>query len=129
MIRCVRLWTGDDGNSHFEEGMIDLETAERGDALSKLIASAALTFRETGTGGSWEWHKDPEPRFVITLSGTLEFETKGGEHFTIRPGDVLLAQDHTGTGHRWKLIGTEPWRRAYVVYAEGAALPFKPHSA
>ena len=25
MIRCVRLWTGDDGNSHFEEGSIDLE--------------------------------------------------------------------------------------------------------
>ena len=20
MIRCVRIWTGDDGNSHFEEG-------------------------------------------------------------------------------------------------------------
>ena len=25
MIRCVRIWTGDDRNSHFEEGVIDLE--------------------------------------------------------------------------------------------------------
>jgi len=34
MIRCVRLWTGDDQNSHFEEGVIDLEPGQRGDSLS-----------------------------------------------------------------------------------------------
>jgi quercetin dioxygenase-like cupin family protein len=63
---------------------------------------------------------------VITLSGTLEFETKSGATFTIRPGDVLLAQDNTGTGHTWKLIGEDPWRRAYVVYESGVDLQFKP---
>ena len=66
------------------------------------------------------------PRFVITLSGALEFETKSGAKFTIRPGDVLLAQDNSGTGHKWRLIGDHPWRRAYVVYKEGAELRFKP---
>ena len=125
MIRCVRIWTGADGNSHFEEGVIDLSKGERGDELSAVVAGASLSFQETRSGGSYEWHKDPVPRFVITLSGTLEFETKGGERFTIRPGDILLAQDNTGSGHRWKLIGEEPWRRAYVVYPAGAALPFK----
>jgi hypothetical protein len=125
MIRCVRIWTGADGDSHFEEGMIDLAKGERGDALSTVISGASLSFQETSSGGSYEWHKDPVPRFVITLSGTLEFETKGGERFTIRPGDILLAQDNTGSGHRWKLIGEEPWRRAYVVYPAGATLPFK----
>ena len=71
----------------------------------------------------------PVPRFVITLSGTLEFQTKSGATFTIRPGDVLLAQDNSGTGHKWKLIGDEPWRRAYVVYEDGADLQFKPATA
>ena len=125
MIRCVRIWTGADGDSHFEEGVIDLAKGERGDALSTVVSGGSLSFQETSSGGSYEWHKDPVPRFVITLSGTLEFETKGGERFTIRPGDILLAQDNTGSGHRWKLIGDEPWRRAYVVYPAGAALPFK----
>ena len=125
MIRCVRIWTGADGDSHFEEGVIDFSKGERGDALSTVISGASLSFQETSSGGSYEWHKDPVPRFVITLSGTLEFETKGGERFTIRPGDILLAQDNTGSGHRWKLIGEDPWRRAYVVYPAGAALPFK----
>lgn len=125
MIRCVRLWTGNDGNSHFEEGTIDLSRGARGDVLSNVAAAASLFFQETRSGGSYEWHQDPVPRFVITLSGTLEFETRGGERFTIRPGDILLAEDNSGTGHRWKLIGDEPWRRAYVVFPTGAALPFK----
>jgi quercetin dioxygenase-like cupin family protein len=129
MIRCVRLWTGDDGNSHFEEGTIDLSRGERGDSLSDVATVTGLSFQETRSGGSYAWHQDPVPRFVITLSGTLEFETRGGEHFTIHPGDILLAEDNSGTGHRWKLIGDEPWRRAYVMFPNAAALPFKAHSA
>ncbi len=49
------------------------------------------------------------------MSGTLDFQTRHGAHFTIRPGDVLLAEDTTGGGHSWKLVGDDPWRRAYVI--------------
>ena len=126
MIRCVRIWTGDDGNSLFEEGFIDLADGMRGDAVGKPVRALELSFQETRSGGSYEWHRDPVPRFVITLSGTLEFEVKSGATFTIRPGDILLAKDNSGTGHKWRLIGDEPWRRAYVVYEEGADLRFTP---
>ena len=125
MIRCVRIWTGEDGDSHFEEGAIDLCEGQRGDLLSRAVRVASLSFQETRSGGSLEWHKDPIPRFVITLSGTLQFETRSGESFIIHPGDILLAEDNTGTGHRWKLVDDEPWRRAYVVFQPGAELPFK----
>ncbi len=128
MIRCVRMWTGEDGNSLFEEGWIDLGEGMRGDAVGKPVSAVELSFQETRSGGSYEWHRDPVPRFVITLSGTLEFETKSGATFVIRPGDILLAQDNTGSGHTWRLIGDEPWRRAYVVYKEGAPLGFTPAS-
>lgn len=126
MIRCVRMWTGQDGNSLFEEGWIDLAEGARGDAVGKAVPAVEISFRETAQGGSFKWHQDPVPRYVLTLSGTLEFETKSGAIFTLRPGDVLLAQDNSGTGHKWRLIGSEPWRRAYVVYAEGTDLGFVP---
>jgi quercetin dioxygenase-like cupin family protein len=122
----VRIWTGEDGNSLFEEGSIDLAEGMRGDAVGKAVPTVELSFQETLSGGSYEWHQDPVPRFVITLSGTLVFEVKSGATFTIRPGDILLAQDNSGSGHKWRLIGDEPWRRAYVVYEEGADLRFKP---
>ena len=126
MIRCVRMWTGEDGNSLFEEGAIDLAEGVRFDSVAKPVPAVEVSFQETRPGGSYEWHQDPIPRFVITLSGTLEFETKSGATFTIRPGDILLAQDNSGSGHKWRLIGDEPWRRAYVVYQKGADLRFTP---
>ena len=126
MIRCVRLWTGDDGNSRFEEGSIELSQGGGDDGWTPDQTAAHVSFRETPAGGDYGWHRDPVPRLVLTLSGTLEFEVKDGSRFTIRPGDVLLAEDDTGSGHRWRLLDEQPWRRAYVVVPDAAAVPFVP---
>ena len=64
-------------------------------------------------------------QLVITLSGKLDFQTRGGQHFILEPGEILLAEDTTGGGHSWKLVNDEPWRRLYVVLGPGAAVPFK----
>lgn len=124
MIRCVRIWTAEDGNSSFEEGQIDLSGGARGDILSAVVASSSISFRETKAGGAFEWHDAPVRQFVLTLSGTLEFTTRRGDRFTIRPGDVLLAEDTAGSGHSWRLVDDEPWRRAYVILAPGVNVPF-----
>jgi hypothetical protein len=124
MIRCIRLWTGDDDNSHFEEGVIDLSKGERGDILSGKIDVVSISFRETSAGGAFEWHDAPARQFVVTLSGTLDFQTRTGEHFILHPGDILLAEDTAGTGHSWKLVDENPWRRAYVIFGKGAEVPF-----
>jgi quercetin dioxygenase-like cupin family protein len=68
----------------------------------------------TPAGSALDWHTAPHVQYVITLSGTLEFTTRDGETFVLRPGEVLLAADTTGTGHRWRLIDDQPWRRLYV---------------
>lgn len=51
---------------------------------------------------------------------------RDGARFVIRPGDVLLAEDTTGTGHRWRVIGDEPWRRAYVILPTDLEVGFTP---
>ena len=65
---------------------------------------------------------------VLRCPPVLEFATVGGETFTIHPGEVLVAEDHTGSGHKWRLINDEPWKRAYVVFKEGANTHFVPQS-
>ncbi|HYZ61294.1 MAG TPA: hypothetical protein VE650_02490 [Acetobacteraceae bacterium] len=129
MIRCVRIWTGDDGDSYFEEGTIAFSPGARDDLLSFKAEATSISFQETKSGGTFAWHDAPARQFVITLSGTLDFQTRKREHFTIRPGDVLLAEDTTGTGHSWKLLDEQPWRRVYVVLAPGVHVPFVAQAA
>ena len=87
---------------------------------SDRIDVIAIHCSETPAHSSGDWHNTPEPQYVITLSGTLEFTTRDGETFVLRPGDVLLSEDKIGSGHRWRLIDDQPWRRAYVVLKPGA---------
>jgi hypothetical protein len=115
MIRCVRLWTGDDQNSYFEEGVIELSPGQRGDWLSDKLAVATISFQETASGGAFAWHTAPVRQLVVTLSGTLDFQTREGEHFLLHPGNILLAEDTVGSGHSWKLTDDSSWRRAYVI--------------
>ncbi|HUC52188.1 MAG TPA: hypothetical protein VMA30_22590 [Xanthobacteraceae bacterium] len=125
MIRCVRLWSGADNDSHFEEGIIALARGARGDVLTDKLPATAVSFQETASSGSFAWHDAPVRQLVITLSGTLDFETRSGKHFILRPGDILLAEDTIGSGHKWKLVDQEPWRRVYVVLTPVAAVPFQ----
>jgi hypothetical protein len=126
MIRCVRIWTGEDQNSHFEDGWIELEPGAHGDLLSGNLATAHASFQETRSGGTLAWHTAPVRQLVITLSGTLDFQTRGGQHFMLKPGDILLAEDTAGGGHTWKLVDDQPWRRVYVVLGHNVSVPFKP---
>jgi quercetin dioxygenase-like cupin family protein len=124
MIRCVRLWTGPDGNSDFRDGRLDIESGRNDDLVSRAMAATHVTVEETAGGGSLAWHTAPVRQLVVTLCGTLIFTTRDGEEFTLRTGDVLLAEDTAGSGHRWQLQGSDAWRRMYVVLAPDAEVPF-----
>jgi quercetin dioxygenase-like cupin family protein len=125
MIRCVHLWTGDDQESHFEEGVLEFEPGQRGDFLTSKVAVSTISFQETVSGGSFAWHTAPARQLVITLSGTLDFQTRSGQHFLLHPGDILFAEDTAGSGHSWKLTDDASWRRAYVILQPEAAVPFR----
>lgn len=120
MIRAYRLFTGPDGNSHVIPGRLN---------GNQVVDAQSIQFKETPPHSSFDWHEAPIPQYVITLAGVLEFRTVGGETFTLRPGDVLLAEDHTGSGHKWRLINDEPWKRAYIIFKEGANTQFVPDAA
>ncbi|GAA4782028.1 hypothetical protein GCM10023231_07060 [Olivibacter ginsenosidimutans] len=117
MIKAYKLYTGKEGHSHVQEGYVD---------TSFLTAVKSLHFKETAPQAVYDWHQAPTTQYVLTLKGTLEFTTSLGETFTVREGDVLIATDVTGKGHRWKLLGDDPWHRAYIIFERNEALNFHP---
>ncbi|WP_331716182.1 hypothetical protein [Pseudomonas trivialis] len=38
----------------------------------------SIHFKQTAAHTSYGWHKEPEPQYVISLSGTLAFATRSG---------------------------------------------------
>lgn len=107
MIRAYLLTTGEDGHSHVQTG--HLTDAVAYDANS-------ISFKETAPHSFLDWHTAPANQYVICLTGVLDFTTHTGETFTLKPGEVLVAMDTTGTGHIWKMRGNDPWRRVYVPF-------------
>jgi quercetin dioxygenase-like cupin family protein len=118
MLHAYKLYTGADNASHVIEGTVTLKSET--DVLT-------TQFAESPAHSALDWHDAPKRQYVITLSGTLEFITRDGEKFTLRPGDVLVAADDTGTGHEWRLIDDQPWRRVYVALKPGAPDLFVPN--
>lgn len=116
-IRLVHLVTGTDGESHFTVGEVEWASTGALGSISAQEEVQHLSFEETAARSSLDWHTAPARQYVITLFGTLEFEMRDGSTVTIAPGDVLLAEDTTGGGHRWRLVDDQPWRRVYVTLA------------
>jgi quercetin dioxygenase-like cupin family protein len=116
MIKAYRLYTGSDGQSHVARGGI---------VDNEVLGVESILFEESPPHSSLDWHTAPTTQYVITLSGILEFVTQGGETFTINPGDVLVAMDTTGSGHKWRLVNDQPWTRLYVAFKDNAKINFK----
>ena len=89
-MKVNRLYTADDGKSYYEDIELPFEQA---DVVSLRVV-------ETGPDYFWDWHTTSKPRRLdIFLLGLLEIEASGGEKRRFGPGDVILAEDHTGQGH------------------------------
>jgi len=98
-LKITRVYTGDDGESHFED--VELELRDRGaiGRISKLETATGILFRENSGDYNLDFHNAPRRQYVINLDGSVELETGDGTRRVLRPGDVLLAEDLTGRGH------------------------------
>ena len=101
-MAIIRLYTGDDGQSHIEE--LDLASHPE---LTTMQATTGIQFRTTEPGRFSEWHNAPRRQYVITLSGEMEIGLADGTLHSFGQGDVLLAEDLTGQGHTTRAVGDE----------------------
>jgi hypothetical protein len=110
-MKIVRLYTGPDNESHFEEVEIELNPTGHMHA-SALQPTQGIIFRSAPPDHLSDYHPVPKRQYVITLSGQVEIETGDGTIRRFGPGDVMLAEDTTGRGHITRVIGGQP--RDYV---------------
>lgn len=113
-MRFTRLFT-ENGHSQLEECDFSLER-EGAEQLKDLTVPRALSINETDPGHQYDWHNAPQRQWVFTLGGEIEVELRDGTKQRFRAGDVILAEDLTGDGHRTRVVSSEPWRCAYVPF-------------
>ncbi len=114
-MRITRLYTGSDNESHFEEIEIDLDDAGEIGQLSKQIKATGIIFRRTGPDYDYDWHNAPRRQYIIMLDGAVDVETGDGTARRFSTGDILLAEDTTGRGHKSKAVNNEPRTSVFVT--------------
>ena len=102
-MAIIRLYTGDDGQTHMEE----LDPASH-PSLTTMQRTDGIQFRVTETGRFSDWHNAPRRQYVINLSGEVEIGLGDGSVHRFGPGHVTLAEDLTGQGHTTRTVGDQP---------------------
>ena len=114
-MKATRLYTGKDGESHFEEVEIQLKDAGEIGRLSKLEEATGIIFRETSGQYDYDWHNAPRRQFIIMLDGAVDVEIGDGTVRRFSTGDVLLAEDTTGRGHKSRAVDNQPRKSIFVT--------------
>jgi len=107
-MQAVRVYTGDDDASHFEDFEIELENQGAWGQISSLWRGKGVIFREVDGSYDLDFHNAPRRQFVINLSGSVELEVGDGSKRLLGPGGILLAEDTTGQGHISRAVDGEP---------------------
>ncbi len=105
----VRLFTGTDAASHFADVVVGLTTLTNSMShvtpfeVSDAHPVERLQFESFPPGWRSE-HRAPRRQFLVFLAGCAGVRTLNGETRYFQAGDVLLAEDTSGTGHiSWNL--------------------------
>ena len=109
----VRMYSGDDGQSHFED--LDIDTWSEEWELN--FDSASIKFARRGEPGHpfvSDWHTEPRRLYFIVLTGQVEITVGDGTVRVLNPGDVLLAEDLTGHGHQVRSLGDQSYTRVII---------------
>jgi hypothetical protein len=119
-IAMMRLYTGADGMSHFERVPVKFSSVPGSPSTAQSDEfSTAKAYVVRGAPGFFEdWHNADVRRYVVTISGRAEIEVAGDQKFVAQPGDLVLAEDLTGKGHRFRVLGDSDWVALFVDMAK-----------
>lgn len=118
-MQIVRVYSGDDGESHFEDVDVELEDLGGAGRISPRWPGRGVQFREVDGDYSLDFHCAPRRQLVVNLTGSVELEVGDGTTRLCGPGSIILAEDTTGRGHLSRNVGGEP-RTCLFVHLDPA---------
>ena len=117
-MQVTRVYTGDDGQSHFEEVDIDLVDYGASGQISDPWPAKAVMFRTVSGSYDLDFHTAPRRQLVVNLTGSVEIEVGDGSKRLLGPGSILLAEDTTGQGHISRAVDGQPRECLFVPLAD-----------
>ena len=114
-MMVVRIYTGPDNKSHFEELQIPLKDAGKTGFLSELMKATGVVFRETTGDYNYDFHTAPRRQLVVNLEGEVEIEIGDGTRRILHAGEILLAEDTTGQGHISRAVAGKPRKSLFII--------------
>ncbi len=99
LLPFLRNITGDDGQSHFEDGALPYSAADYEYQSTDNIAVNAFQFILSLGNLSFDFHNGPQRQIVLSLTGGIEGENGDGSHRQVRPGEIYFGEDTAGQGH------------------------------
>ena len=110
----TRIYSDENGDSHFEDIFIPMNNAGDIGALSESQPVKGIIFREVEPGYDYDFHNAPQKQYIILLDGSVEIETSLGEIRKFNAGEILLVEDTTGKGHRTRNLNAEKRRSVFI---------------
>lgn len=114
-MKITRLYTGDDGESHFEDVEVQLQDTEGTSRRSEHIKATGIYFTENDGKLNINWHNAPRRQYVIMLEGGLEMEVGDATKRQFGVGGIFLAEDITGRGHNTRTVNGQPMKAICVT--------------
>jgi hypothetical protein len=98
-MKATRLYSGSDGESHFEEIELQADADLGPSRRTKLMDADGVYFIDCEGEHNSDWHTAPSPLLFIIMRGELEIETGNGSKRKFGPDSIFIAADTTGRGH------------------------------
>jgi len=114
-MKITRLYTGDDGESHFEDIEIRLQDTGSTSRQSEHMKATGIYFVETDGTLDIHWRNAPRQQYVVILEGGLEMDVGDGTKRQFGLGDIFLAEDITGRGHNTRAANHQPFKALCVT--------------
>lgn len=108
-MEVIRFFETPDGGSTFETHTLTFPTPFT-DAygnvygLSPSFDVASAIFAELPEELDQHWHGAPNRQLVVVLTGRLEVETSDGQIRRWGPGNMFMADDTAGQGHKTRVL-------------------------